>query len=207
VNWAYFMFLPVVFTVESTALGQGTITYIYDQQSATESTGGGSLGTIQTNQPLGQSFTPSLSEVGFIRLFTVDRTNNNGIGATLTVNLRSDSIVGPVLGSTAAVSLADGFGGYTDFLFATPVQVTPGITYYLQPIVQAGDSWAIIAYDYHYSGGTLFVNGTASPGFDLWFREGIIIPEPSSAWLAMVGASVLACGHLGNSGRNRRRGW
>ena len=188
------LFLLIVVGVGSqlAASAQGTVTFVYDQQSATESSSGGSATTIQTHQPIGQSFTPTLSSVGFVRLFTGDRTNNNGIGATLSVNLMSGSITGPVLGSTAAVGLQDSFVGYTDFVFATPVDVTPGTLYFFQPIVQSGDTWAIINYNYSYPNGTAFANGVASPGFDMWFREGIIIPEPSSAWLALAGAGVFA---------------
>ena len=186
-----FFLLLVAMAVGSIALSQGTVTYIYDQESATESTGGGSSLIIQSNQPLGQSFTPTLSSVGFIRLATRDPFFN-GVGATLSVNLLSGSIVGPVLGSTDPVFLTDTFAGYTDFIFSTPVSVTPGVTYYFQPIVQTGDTWTLRSYNYLYPNGTAFANGVASPGFDLWFREGLIIPEPSSAWLALVGAGVLA---------------
>src|SRR6266404_1497869 len=90
------------------ACGQGT--FVYDQQSADESTGGGGVSVIQSNQPLGQSFTPSLSSVGFIRLFLIDGVRNNGLGATVYVNLREDSITGPVLGLSGPVFMPDNFG-------------------------------------------------------------------------------------------------
>src|SRR5439155_560828 len=98
-------------------------TYAYDQQSATESTGGGFSTIIQSNQPIGQSFTPTFSSVGFIRLATRDPFFN-GVDATPSVNLLSGSIVGPVLGTADPVSLPDTFAGYVDFIFPTPVSVT-----------------------------------------------------------------------------------
>jgi hypothetical protein len=167
--------------------GQGT--FIYDQQSAIESTGGGGAVTIQTHLPLGQSFTPGLSSVGFVRLFLSDRAINSA-GATMYVNVRSDSITGPVLASTEPVFMSDGFVGYPDFFFASPVSVTPGQTYYFEPIVSSGDTWAIVNYNYQYSGGTVYQFGAPIADLDLWFREGIIVPEPSSAMLFLVGGGM-----------------
>jgi len=174
--------------------GQGTL--IYDQQSADESTVGGGGVTIQSNQPLGQSFAPTLSQVGFIRLYLFDRNSGNGFGATMYVNLLSNTITGPILRSTEAVFMPDGFGvgerGFTDFIFSNPVSVTPGTTYFFQPIVQSGDSWAVVVYPYLYANGDAYFSGTVSPN-DLWFREGIIVPEPSSIALLLtgIGLSVL----------------
>ncbi len=153
------------------------------------------MSVIQSNQPLGQSFTPSLSSVGFIRLFLIDGVRNNGLGATVYVNLREDAITGPVLGLSGPVFMPDNFGigsgGYTNFFFSSPVPVTPGATYYLQPVVQSGDTWEVVEYNYSYPGGTLFLNGAAVPFDDLWFREGVFVPEPSWALLILVGGGIV----------------
>jgi hypothetical protein len=79
--------------------------------------------------------------------------------------------------------------GITDFFFPTPVVITPGTTYYLQPVVQSGNSqWGLIADAYGYQGGTLFWNGAPDPnGNDAWFREGTFVPEPSSGLLVLLG--------------------
>jgi hypothetical protein len=63
---------------------------------------------------------------------------------------------------------------------------------YFQPVVQSGDAWGIY-HDRHldYSGGTAFFGGQLDPFFDLWFREGIIVPEPSSALLLLSGAVLV----------------
>jgi hypothetical protein len=45
--------------------GQGTLTFVYDQQSATATTVSEGGANLQTDQPLGQSFTPTFSTVGF----------------------------------------------------------------------------------------------------------------------------------------------
>src|SRR5688572_19543107 len=99
------------------ASAQGT--YVYDQQSSTEAYLGEAAVVIQSSQPIGQSFTPSLSGVGFIRLYLVDATAN-GLGATVFLNLRTESITGPVLGFTSSVSMPDSFAGSVDFFFSTP---------------------------------------------------------------------------------------
>lgn len=175
--------------------GQG---FIYDQQSATESTGGGAIASIQSFQPIGQSFTPTNSSVGFIRLLLGD-TAINSLGATVYVNLWSGSISnGTPLASTDPVYMPDGFGtgfgpvGYTNFFFLSPVAVTPGTTYFFQPVVQSGDDWNVIAYNsYNYPGGTAVFSGVANSGWDLWFREGVIaVPEPSSMVLALLGGGA-----------------
>jgi hypothetical protein len=197
-------FFTLLMSVGFLACGQGT--FIYDQQSADESAGGGGAQGIQAYQPIGQSFKPALSLVGFVRLQLFDVNSGNSNGATVHVNLRSNSVTGPVLASTDAVFMPDGFGvgngnrGYTNFLFSTPAPVTPGVTYYLQPVVQSGDAWAIVSYNYGYPGGSIFLQGATIPGIDLWFREGIVVPEPSSGLLFLFGSGAVAWRH------RRRRG-
>jgi hypothetical protein len=175
------------------ARGQGT--FQYDQQSATSPSGGSGF-SIQENQPMGQSFTPTLSSVGFVQLEFSDYPDNGTAGATVYVNLLANSITGTALESTTPVSMPDGASDYVaTFLFATPVSVTPGTTYYFQPVVvQPGsdDPWEIIsAVHFNYLGGTFFVNGSPQIDHtDAWFREGVIAaPEPSCALLALLGVT------------------
>jgi hypothetical protein len=180
------------------ARGQGT--FIYDQQSSVEARPGEVVAGIQANQPIGQSFTPSLSSIGFIRLQLLDLDPGNGLGATLLINLGTDSITGPVLGSTDPLFLADGFPGppnFVDFFFSTPASVAPGTTYYFQPVVQSGEvillGRFIMGSDY--AGGNEFLQG--QPGNnDLWFREGIVVPEPSALSLLLAGVALLLCRKL-----------
>ena len=159
--------------------------FVYDQQAADENTIGGFAAAIQPNQPVGQSFTPTITSVGFIRLKLSDSAIN-GLGATVYLNLRSDSISGPILATSDSVVMPDGFAGYPNFYFVTPVPVTPGTTYFLD-VIASGDLWAITGYNtYNYAGGTAFGNGIANPASDLWFREGIVVPEPSLEALFLV---------------------
>src|ERR1044071_3215772 len=84
--------------------GQGT--FVYDQQSSTEAFFPGDA-VIQVDQP-GQSFTPGLSAIDFIRLYLGDNNPGNALGATVRIDLRTNSISGPVIASTDPVFMADG---------------------------------------------------------------------------------------------------
>src|SRR5207247_1019063 len=105
-------------------------TFVYDQQSATGYVPPSLTYQVQGNEPVGQSFVPSLSSVGFIQLEPGDAVLLNGLGAIVYVNLLSDSITGPVLASTESVFMPGDFFGITNFFFSTPPAVTPGTTYY-----------------------------------------------------------------------------
>jgi hypothetical protein len=164
------------------AHGQGV--FVYDQQSSDEGTVlEGSAGIAG----LAQSFSPTLTEVGFIRLSLFDASGGNG-GGTLYVTLRSGSLTGTILGSTLPVPLADHFGGFVDFIFTNPVSVTPDATYFFNINVQSGSAFGLAAGPYGYARGMEYLSGSAVPGFDLWFREGIIVPEPSS--LSLIALSI-----------------
>jgi hypothetical protein len=176
------------------ARGQGTL--VYDQQSATNRSFSGGGYPFQAEQPAGQSFTPTLSSIGFVQFEFIDPHSGDGVGATVYVNLRADSLSGTILGSTAPVFMPDGFVlGVTNFFFGASLTLTPGTTYYLQPVLQSGDSnWAILAGAFSYSGGTLFLNGTPDPnGFNAWFREGVLTPEPSPGLLVLLGIAGMWC--------------
>ena len=178
--------------VSATILAHGQGVFVYDQQSADETTPGEVAVAIQANQFMGQSFTPTLSSVDFVRLQLVSGFSNNGLGANVSVNLRANSISGILLATTSSVLMPDGFfGGYVDFFFSVPVSVTPGVIYYFQPVVQNGD-WSAGAHNpfYNYPGGTIFGNGSPNPASDLWFREGILVPEPSSFALLLIAGGV-----------------
>jgi hypothetical protein len=178
----------------------GQSTFVYDQQSADETTSGDyeAISGIQSLEPIGQSFTPTFSSVGFIRLAVGDNSPGNGLGATMDVLLRSDSITGSIMGTSDSVTMPDSYAGFENFFFSTPVTVTPGVTYYFQPEVESGDQWAIISVDsFLFPGGTGYYNGTANSYWDLWFREGIVVPEPSSFALLLFGggaAALVRCG-------------
>jgi PEP-CTERM motif len=186
--------LLLLFVAVPLAHGQG---FVFDQQSPLSSNKvfaeGGFF--LTTGQPIGQSFTPALSSIGFVFLQLNDFNPNNGTGAVVLVKLFSGSLTnGTLIGTTIPVVLPDGFGatiggfGETNLLFTTSVSLTPGIQYFLQPVLQSGDPGFYVGADFlGYSGGTAYANGVPVSR-DLWFREGIIAtPEPSTLTLAALG--------------------
>jgi MYXO-CTERM domain-containing protein len=174
--------------------GQGTI-FLYDQQSSTNegSPPYGAGSTIQNLLPsTGQSFTPGLSGIDFIRLMFDDGNIYDGQGATIFLNLRSDSITGTILGTTAPMTMPNGFTGTENFFFPNTISMTPGITYYFELVLVSGGTWNVMDEPHTYPGGTAFVHGQPDGATDYWFREGILVPEPSAALLGMLGFGVLA---------------
>src|SRR5262249_7414804 len=119
------------------AAAQGTL--VYDQQSEDEAHIAGAFVGIQAFTPMGQSFTPTIPSVGFVRQYMADGNFGNSLGAVLLLTLRSNTVTGPVLASSTPVSLPDSFVGTVDFFFPGGVPVTPGATYCFQPVVQSGD--------------------------------------------------------------------
>ncbi len=175
-------FLVLLLTTQG-MLGQGLL---IDQQ--TTNIIEGSVG-IQTSQPLGQLFTPTLSSVGFVSFNLYDADPFHSLGANVYANLRSNSINGTVIGSTSPVFMPNDFYGITNFLFSIPVTVTPGSMYCFELVIgQNSDGFASYESDGSYLGGNVIFQGTSVPGYNLWFREGIVVPEPSAFSL------VISCG-------------
>jgi hypothetical protein len=84
--------------------------FVYDQQSSGEERIGSESGAnIEFGQPLGQSFTPQLSRIGFIRIEMFDASPGSGLGTTVFINLRTNSINGTILASIS-VNIPSGFG-------------------------------------------------------------------------------------------------
>jgi hypothetical protein len=181
----------LILMITSRVFGQGTM-YVYDQQSSVDGSYLEGAGPIQQNQPIGQSFTPQLSNVGFIRLYVYNGYLGNLSSANIVINLRSGSLDGAILGTSAVVTIPSGdFAGLVDFSFTTPVSVMPGTTYYFQPVVQNNNNLGLLVADYGYAGGTAIFNDVPNPNRDLWFREGIIVPEPSSVSLILLAGGTL----------------
>jgi hypothetical protein len=184
-----FFLIPIILVLLGCSVhGQS---FIYDQQSQTSQAGGGGYPPAY-EQPMGQSFTPTLTSVGFVQFEFADIPSGPS-GGNIYVNLWAGSLgTGTLLGSTPSVFIPnDAFNLITTFLFPTAVTVTPGTTYYFQTILQSGDTTiAVICADaYDYSGGTFYWNGSPDPnGADAWFREGIVAaPEPSAGALVLLG--------------------
>lgn len=174
---------------------QGTL--IFDQQSSTDENysplGGG--GSIQFYGSVGQSFVPGLAQVGFVRVRLFDAAPGSFLGASVVLNLRSDAINGPVLATSPVVSMTNGFFGSINFIFAQAVAVSPGTTYYFDLSVQSGDEWGFMSLGDTYADGAFYGGQFPFSGADLWFREGVAVPEPSSLALVGLGAGLSLLRH------------
>ena len=158
-------------------------------------------GLYLTDQPLEQftqSFIPSLSAIDFAALEFESGTGN----AKVEVKLYDDSAepsVATLIGTSTAITMSSpfvnsglGIAGIETFYFSSPISLTAGDTYYLQPVlVSGGASWTFetIIGD-TYPNGELNVNGYPfATQTDMWFQEGITVPEPGT--LALIGCAGL----------------
>src|SRR2546427_9717827 len=131
---------------------------------------------------IAQSFTPSLSAVGFVQ-FRSMATFPSGSSVTLVVNLREGTYNGPIISSTDPIVIV-GFAGVGTFYFPDNIAVNPGQLYFFQPVVQSPGSIDVGFKDPSpYLNGNLWGNGVMNTTGDLWFREGLAVPEPAVVWL------------------------
>jgi hypothetical protein len=147
---------------------------------------------IPDNQ-IAQSFTPLLPVVGFVQLQTFIPANS--IGETLIINLREDAYNGPIVSSTTPVVLLNKITQISTFYFPESVPVTANQVYYFEPVLLfTGGLDLGTKSPSSYERGDLFSNGIPSGGAgDLWFREGIVVPEAGTVWLLLVGFGGLLC--------------
>src|SRR5437870_1066683 len=118
----------VLCTVSMAAHGQG---HILDQYS---STGAPSVeGGANVSLNPAQSFTPTLTTMDFVTLYVEYAI---GGAPTMSINLLANSPGGQLLASTTPIAVNNSTGP-VEFFFPSPVTVTPGSTYILQPVLQS----------------------------------------------------------------------
>jgi hypothetical protein len=163
----------------------------------------GSFNSILANEPIGQEFTPTLPTLDVVELFLEGLPSVPG--ANVVVLVRQGTITGPILGTSAVVSLPavppgnEELNGVFHFDFASSVALIPGDLYVIELDHLSGGNWAVMSGVNGYPGGRLIAFGLPSPNEDLWFREGPAaeVPEPSAMFfvaatlLGWVGVSVL----------------
>src|SRR6266480_5860685 len=168
-------------------LAQGLIV---DQASGTTSEFIQDFTRIPDNQ-IAQSFTPSLSAVGFVQFSEYISAFPGNDQVTFVVNLRQGAYNGPILSSTDPVILVNKITQIGTFYYPDNVVVTPGQLYFFEPVLLSAGSMDIgYKSSSTYAGGYPFINGGPSGPGDFWFREGIVVPEPGAVWLFMFGGAV-----------------
>jgi hypothetical protein len=149
--------------------------------------------TLGVMTPVGQEFVPTLNAMDFVdAAFT---TREGGFDTiTMQVLIHESTITGPVVGASAmdTFSASAFFGGVHRFEFPSTVPLVAGNMYVLD-FVQQLPVGNFIGTDpsMAYPGGQMIRGGAPFDGFDLWFREGVMVPEPSTSLLALVGILLL----------------
>jgi hypothetical protein len=144
------------------------------------------LGTLFQNlsvfSPMGQSFTPTLTSLNFVDLLAIDGS------ATVEVNIRLGSISGTILGTSQPTTIPFSLApSVASFSFSTPVTLIPGDLYVMEPFVVSGDTLIGSTNTNNYAGGNQILSGVIQPNNDLWFQEGISVPEPGTLLLLGTG--------------------
>jgi len=108
------------------------------------------------------------------------------------VNLREGTYSGPIVSSTDPVVLVNHFTQIGTFFFPENVPITPGQLYFFEPVLLSPGNMDIgDKSPSGYLGGDLWSNGLRDPMADLWFREGVVVPEPSPGLLLLVGLVLI----------------
>jgi len=167
VQWAISVIVSILIIGFPSVMGDGII----DQ---THPLGPSNAGCSNTAAflPSGQEFTPTVSNLVAIDFYI------SGVSPTsITVNIRSSSITGTIVGSETHIfsSAVDGFTP-SHFDFPTPVPLIPGSIYVIEPITPTSFSWCQSLGD-DYPGGMQIKLGSPTGrdyAFSTFFTEGVV---------------------------------
>jgi hypothetical protein len=148
---------------------------------------------VATSNNKGQTFTPQLAGLDAVELRMSDSLND-ATGGTFLVNIRQTDLFGAIVGTSLSTALPDGFasgvfiGDIVHFEFSSSVSLAPLTVYAIELVQTAGTSFSIKGrFDDPYAGGSFLQGTTVQSESDLWFREGLHVPEPSTCVLAGTG--------------------
>ena len=144
-----------------------------------------SLFTTLPAESVAQGFVPTLSGLDAAELFTFAFIS----GSALSVNIRSGTFNGPILGTSLLTPVPAGTN-IIHFDFASTVPLTPGALHFIEftsSIPQIGGS----AFNPYPAGALLRDGVEISPGQDAYFVEGLhkssVVPEPGTVLLMLSG--------------------
>jgi hypothetical protein len=140
-----------------------------------------------------QEFTPSLDTLDSVQVL-MERSGpspSTPWPGSAIVTIFDGGVTGPVIAESYSVDLPAFYSGAPIFYFSEPVSLIPGRTYAFQVVsLTAGSYWLLSASSLltgpDYPGGRLYLNGEEFVNHDLFFREGINVPEPSSLVLLVA---------------------
>ena len=135
----------------------------------------GFTGFVSSNATGGsaQGFTPTASSLDAIDLFLFSFVPDQA--TTLTVNIRSGTHDGAILGTTtiefpAGVGATQASPSEVQVVFATSIPLTPGSLYYIQIEPDGGVALASATSGDAYTGGIAYQGGSTPAGRDIGFR-------------------------------------
>lgn len=140
--------------------------------------------SIQGLSPVVQEFTPSIGALDVIEIWTEDASFpvTNGLGATLQVWLRDDTIHGSILAASEPRALPDGWNGVTQLVFTNIVWLEAAKRYAMELKVLSGNNWMVRShgdlFPPPYPAGRYFLAGVPTERADMWFRTGLRVPRP-----------------------------
>ncbi len=127
--------------------------------------------------PIGQEFVPQRSSLDAVELTLANTDTSWPFPADVEVNIRADSITGPLLGTSLRITLPFGTSGVAHFDFASSVRLTAGQTHVIEIVTFPGGGNVGVSggWTESYQAGRAIIQGQpipASDNSDLWFREG-----------------------------------
>jgi hypothetical protein len=148
--------------------------------------------SAESGDTIGQEFTPTFSALDVVEIGLGPR-DPNSFG--LKVNIRADSLAGPILGTSlqAAVQGAPPALPVFHFDFASPVPLVPGNVYVIQPILV--QPTAPVGFSFldppPYAGGRAIIHGVIRDDIDMIFRTGLTVPEPATISMCSLVVALL----------------
>lgn len=139
--------------------------------------------------PLGQEFVPDVSNLAAVELYI--SVSGGGVGPSVTVNVREDTITGTIVGTG---SIASAITGWNLIDLNADAWLTVGDLYVLE-FISSGSNGITRQRDNYADGRYLFKGSPNTTGYDLQFRTyydneaQAPVPIPGAVWL--LGSGLL----------------